>query len=92
MSEPRFVELRLASDYSIIDGLAQTGPLVKKAASLGMPALAITDFTNLCGLVKFYGPGQRSGIQPIVWSDLHVPNQLLGTELPHMTVLAVHNT
>ncbi|WP_141024712.1 PHP domain-containing protein, partial [Salmonella enterica] len=47
MSEPRFVHLRVHSDYSMIDGLAKTGPLVKKAASLGMPALAITDFTNL---------------------------------------------
>lgn len=55
MAEPRFVHLRVHSDYSMIDGLAKTGPLVKKAASLGMPALAITDFTNLCGLVKFYG-------------------------------------
>ena len=53
MSEPRFVHLRVHSDYSMIDGLAKTAPLVKKAAALGMPALAITDFTNLCGLVKF---------------------------------------
>ncbi|MFP1452606.1 PHP domain-containing protein [Escherichia coli] len=29
------------SDYSMIDGLAKTAPLVKKAAALGMPALAI---------------------------------------------------
>ncbi len=62
MAEPRFVHLRVHSDYSMIDGLAKTGPLVKKAASLGMPALAITDFTNLCGLVKFYGTGHGAGL------------------------------
>ena len=38
MSEPRFVHLRVHSDYSMIDGLAKTAPLVKKAAALGMPA------------------------------------------------------
>ncbi|WP_117086158.1 PHP domain-containing protein, partial [Klebsiella pneumoniae] len=55
MAEPRFIHLNIHSDYSMIDGLAKTGPLVKKVASMNMPAMAITDFTNLCGLVKFYG-------------------------------------
>lgn len=64
MSEPRFVHLRVHSDYSMIDGLAKTAPLVKKAAALGMPALAITDFTNLCGLVKFYERDMAQGLSP----------------------------
>ncbi len=66
MSEPRFVHLRVHSDYSMIDGPGQNRTVGKKAAALGMPALAITDFTNLCGLVKFYGAGHGAGIKPIV--------------------------
>ncbi|PLP01836.1 PHP domain-containing protein, partial [Klebsiella pneumoniae] len=92
MAEPRFVHLRVHSDYSMIDGLAKTGPLVKKAASLGMPALAITDFTNLCGLVKFYGTGHGAGIKPIVGADFHVQCDLLGDEFTELTVLAANNT
>ena len=92
MSEPRFVHLRVHSDYSMIDGLAKTGPLVKKAAALGMPALAITDFTNLCGLVKFYGTGHGAGIKPIVGADFHVQCDLLGDEFTELTVLAANNT
>ena len=92
MSEPRFVHLRVHSDYSMIDGLAKTGPLVKKAAALGMPALAITDFTNLCGLVKFYGTGHGAGIKPIVGADFHVRGTPLGDELCQLTVLAANNT
>ena len=92
MSEPRFVHLRVHSDYSMIDGLAKTAPLVKKAAALGMPARAITDFTNLCGLVKFYGAGHGAGIKPIVGEDFNVQCDLLGDEFTHLTVLAANNT
>ncbi|MEG0533539.1 MAG: PHP domain-containing protein, partial [Citrobacter sp.] len=58
----------------------------------GMPALAITDFTNLCGLVKFYGAGHGAGIKPIVGADFHVRSELLGDELTQLTVLAANNT
>ena len=92
MAEPRFVHLRVHSDYSMIDGLAKTGPLVKKAASLGMPALAITDFTNLCGLVKFYGTAHGAGLKPIVGADFHVQSDLLGDEMTQISVLAMNNT
>ncbi|WP_038907235.1 DNA polymerase III subunit alpha [Dickeya oryzae] len=91
MAEPRFVHLRVHSDYSMIDGLAKTGPLVKKAAALGMPALAITDFTNLCGLVKFYGGAHSAGIKPIIGADFYLQSEELGDELAHLTVLAMNN-
>ncbi|MCA7011305.1 DNA polymerase III subunit alpha [Dickeya dadantii] len=91
MAEPRFVHLRVHSDYSMIDGLAKTGPLVKKAAALGMPALAITDFTNLCGLVKFYGGAHGAGIKPIIGADFYLQSEELGDELAHLTVLAMNN-
>ncbi|MEL7627556.1 DNA polymerase III subunit alpha [Pectobacterium aroidearum] len=91
MAEPRFVHLRVHSDYSMIDGLAKVGPLVKKAAALGMPALAITDFTNLCGLVKFYGGAHGAGIKPIIGADFCVESDELGDELAHLTILAMNN-
>ncbi|WP_291971741.1 DNA polymerase III subunit alpha [Candidatus Symbiopectobacterium sp.] len=91
MAEPRFVHLHVHSDYSMIDGLAKVGPLVKKAAALGMPALAITDFTNLCGLVKFYGGAHGAGVKPIVGADVLVSSDVLGDELAQLTLLAMDN-
>lgn len=91
MAEPRFIHLRVHSDYSMIDGLAKVGPLVKKAAALGMPALAITDFTNLCGLVKFYGGAHGAGVKPIVGADVLVSSDVLGDELAQLTLLAMDN-
>ncbi|KMV72108.1 DNA polymerase III subunit alpha [bacteria symbiont BFo1 of Frankliniella occidentalis] len=91
MAEPRFIHLRVHSDYSMIDGLAKTGPLVKNAAKLGMPAIAITDFTNLCGLVKFYGTAHGQGMKPIIGADFNVASEAMGDELSHITVLAADN-
>ena len=42
MSEPRFIHLRVHSDFSMVDGLAKTKPIIKAAAAQGMPALALT--------------------------------------------------
>ncbi|AJR00452.1 DNA polymerase III subunit alpha [Hafnia paralvei] len=92
MAEPRFIHLRVHSDYSMIDGLAKVGPLVKKVAALGMPAFAITDHTNMCGLVKFYGSAHGAGIKPIIGADVLVKSELLGDELSHLTILAANNT
>lgn len=91
MADPRFIHLRVHSDYSMIDGLAKTAPLVKKAAALGMPAIAITDFTNLCGLVKFYGTAHGQGIKPIIGADFNVSSDALGDELAQLTILAANN-
>ncbi|NRN29425.1 DNA polymerase III subunit alpha [Photorhabdus heterorhabditis] len=92
MADPRFVHLRVHSDYSMIDGLAKIGPLVKKVAQLGMPTFAITDFTNLCGLVRFYGGAHGAGIKPIIGADFYMESELLGDEYAYLTILARNNT
>lgn len=92
MSEPRFVHLRVHSDFSMIDGLAKVGPLLKKASAMEMPAMAITDFTNLCGLVKLYGSAHGLGIKPIIGADFLVQSDDLGDELAELTILAANNT
>ncbi len=91
MAEPRFIHLRVHSDYSMIDGLVKTAPLVKNAAKMGMPAMAITDFTNLCGLVKFYGTAHSQGMKPIIGADFLVSSEAMGDELTQLTVLAADN-
>jgi len=88
MGDPHFIHLRVHSDYSMIDGLAKVNLLVKQAAILEMPALAITDFTNLCGLVKFYSNAHAAGIKPIIGADFYLRNKLLGDELAQLTLLA----
>ncbi|KFA97259.1 DNA polymerase III subunit alpha [Vibrio sp. ER1A] len=92
MSDPKFIHLRVHSDFSMIDGLSKVPPLVKKVAEMGMPAMALTDFTNLCGLVKFYGNAHSSGIKPLIGADFAVQSDEFGDELTRITVLATDNT
>ncbi|ORT50461.1 DNA polymerase III subunit alpha [Vibrio sp. qd031] len=91
MSNPKFVHLRVHSDFSMIDGVSKVPPIVKKVAELGMPAMALTDFTNLCGLVKYYNAAHNNGIKPIIGADFLMQSDELGEELTHITVLASDN-
>ncbi|MEZ8823424.1 DNA polymerase III subunit alpha [Vibrio amylolyticus] len=92
MSDPKFIHLRVHSDFSMVDGLSKVPPLVKKVAEMGMPAMALTDFTNLCGLVKFYGTAHNCGIKPIIGADFAVQSKEFGDELSRLTILAFNNT
>ena len=42
MSSPRFVHLRVHSDFSMIDGIAKVKPLVKACVQNEMVAMALT--------------------------------------------------
>ena len=48
-----FVHLRLHSEFSLIDSLVRVGDAVKACQKPICPALALTDLSNLYGLVKF---------------------------------------
>ncbi|CAM9546530.1 unnamed protein product [Phaeothamnion confervicola] len=71
---PRFVHLRLHSEYSVTDGIVRIDEAVAHAAADGMPALAITDAGNLFGMVKFYKAARGSGLKPVVGADCWVQN------------------
>jgi len=70
-----FVHLRLHSEYSLVDGLVRLKPLAAKVAEMGMPAVALTDFNNFFGLVKFYKTMQSKGVKPILGADVLVVDE-----------------
>ena len=65
-----FVHLRLHTEYSLCDGLVRIKPLVEAVAAAGMPAVAVTDQSNLFALVKFYKAALARGIKPLAGVDL----------------------
>lgn len=67
-----YIPLHVRSCYSINDGLQNVGDIVKKATKLGIPAIAVTDFNNMAGFVRFYNACYCAGIKPIMGADLQV--------------------
>jgi DNA polymerase-3 subunit alpha len=90
-NDPAFIHLRIHSDYSMSDGLKKVKPIVARAAELKMPAIALTDQTNLCGLVKYYHAAHGAGLKPIIGCDFWVQSEALEGELSRIVVLTTNN-
>ena len=65
-----FVHLSLHTEYSLVDSLIRIKPLMARVAELEMPAVALTDQSNLFAMVKFYRAAIAAGIKPIFGADL----------------------
>ena len=67
-----YVHLHVHSEYSLIDGIIRVDELVDQSVSLGYNSVALTDLTNLFGLIEFYRSARNKGIKPIVVSEINV--------------------
>src|ERR1700722_17336393 len=74
MINPRFIHLRLHTEYSISDGLIHVKALLQETAKLGMPAVAVTEQMNLFSVVKFYEEAIGCGIKPLIGADIWLHN------------------
>ncbi len=86
MSQPSFIHLRLHSEYSISDGMLRVSEAVAAAQGDGMPALALTDLSNVFGLVKFYQDARTNGLKPIIGCDVFISNDA-DRDRPHRLLL-----
>ena len=73
MSIP-YVHLRVHSEFSLADGIVRIKDLVKETLAGGMPAVAVTDLSNLFAMVKFYQAAIAVGIKPIIGADVWIEN------------------
>ena len=68
----QFVHLGIHTEFSITESIVRIPDLVKVAAAEEMPALAITDLSNLHAAIKFYGACLGKGIKPIMGSVIRL--------------------
>ncbi|MDQ1210647.1 DNA polymerase-3 subunit alpha [Acinetobacter baylyi] len=64
----QFVHLGIHTEFSITESIVRIPDLIKAAVQDDMPALALTDLSNLHAAVKFYTSCLKKGIKPILGS------------------------
>ncbi len=82
-----FAHLRLHSEFSVVDSTCRLDEVVQAAANDGLPALALTDLSNLFGAVKFYREARSKGVQPIIGAEIYLEG--LGAELTSISRVVV---
>ena len=90
MSDPRFVHLRLHSEFSVTDGLVRLDDAVARACEADMPALALTDLSNTFGWVKFYRAARGKGVKPVFGCDVWVSNAVDRARPSRLLLLVQH--
>ena len=86
-----FVHLHLHSEFSLSDGIIRIEDLVEKSSDLSFSAVALTDLTNLFGLIKFYRLARKQGIKPIVGSEIKVAKDL-DSQSGSLVLLVINKT
>jgi DNA polymerase-3 subunit alpha len=83
---PRFVHLHLHTEYSLADSLIRIPALMNAVATAGMPAVALTDYTNMFAVVKFYRAAMAHGIKPLIGVEAQLQG-MVAEGLPDRVVL-----
>ncbi len=83
--KPQYIELHAHSSHSLLDGVVSPQSLVEYAASLEMPALALTDHDGLYGAVPFIRAAETAGIKPLLGAEVTLAD---GDGQAHLTLLA----
>jgi DNA polymerase III subunit alpha len=108
MAEQTFVHLHAHSEFSLLDGASRVTPipgssavtLIDKVASLGMPAVGVTDHGVMFGALDFYAAARAAGIKPILGVEAYVAPRSRFDRTPgeneeryrHLTILARNQT
>ncbi len=94
-----FVHLHCHSEFSLLDGANKLGMLIKRAADMEMPALALTDHGVMYGTADFHAKCLTNGVKPILGVEAYVAPRTIHDKQPridqsayHMVLLARNNT
>jgi DNA polymerase III subunit alpha len=90
--QPRFVHLRVHTEFSIVDGIVRIKPLMESIVAKGMNAVAVTDFCNLFAVVKVFKAAVDVGIKPLLGSELPCHDPKNPEQLTSLVLLCQNET
>ena len=67
-----FAHLHVHTEFSMLDGAAHINTLVKAAADMEMPAIAMTDHGNMFGAYEFWRAARGVGVKPIIGVEAYL--------------------
>ena len=75
-SDPKFIHLRLHTEYSLLEGAVRLKKLPAICEKLDMPAVAVTDTNNMFSALEFSVSAMGAGVQPIVGCQIDLAYEL----------------
>lgn len=94
-----YVHLHNHTQYSLLDGLTQIGPLMDFVKQSGMNSVAMTDHGTLSGAIEFYKEAKKRDIKPIIGIETYVATRKHTDKDPakdknrfHLILLAMNHT
>jgi error-prone DNA polymerase len=70
-----YAELRAASAFSFLDGASPPEDLVRRAAELGLPAVALVDRNGVYGAPRFYKAARDAGVAALVGAEVALADE-----------------
>jgi error-prone DNA polymerase len=82
MADPdAYCELHAHSNFSFLDGASHPEDLIARAATMGMPAVALTDHAGLYGAVRFWKAAEQTRTDAARAAGLAPVTPIIGLEL-----------
>ncbi|WP_011454065.1 DNA polymerase III subunit alpha [Jannaschia sp. CCS1] len=74
---PKFVHLRLHTEYSLLEGAMKVKKMPGIVADAGMPAVAVTDTNNMFCALEFSEMAKKAGVQPIIGCQIDLEYEVI---------------
>lgn len=86
-----FVHLNVHTEYSLLDGITRIEELAEAVGQAGMPAVAMTDVSNVYAAIKFYRACLKAEIKPLFGVHLEVGEKDSGMPAGQIGLLCRNN-